>query len=47
MGVDKSYKNFFDNGITTYHADGSKSVTYKNLQIMVIQHARKFGCGYI
>ena len=31
MGVDKSYKNFFDNGITTYHADGSKSVTYKNL----------------
>ena len=28
---DKTYKNFFDDGYTTYHDDGSKTRTYKNL----------------
>ena len=31
MNKDKHYKNLLDNGVTTYHNDGSKSVTYKNL----------------
>ena len=29
--ADKTYKNLFDDGYTTYHDDGSKSTTYKNL----------------
>ncbi len=28
---DKTYKNFFDDGYTTYHEDGSKSSTHKHL----------------
>ncbi|MCR5006336.1 MAG: hypothetical protein K6A77_10575 [Clostridiales bacterium] len=28
---DKTYKNLFDDGYTTYHDDGTKSTTYKNL----------------
>ena len=29
--ADKTYKNLFDDGYTTYHDDGTKSTTYKNL----------------
>lgn len=29
--ADKSYKHFYDDGYTTYHDDGSKSVSYKNI----------------
>lgn len=28
---DKTYKNILDDGYTTYHEDGSKSVSYKNI----------------
>ncbi len=31
MSKDRSFQNIFDDGVTTFHEDGSKSVTYKNV----------------